>query len=70
MVEIRDSGTGIKEPDKIFDAFFTTKKTGMGMGLAICQSIIEAHQGKLWASPNDGVGAIFRFSVPLESSVP
>ncbi len=44
LVEVRDSGTGLKDPDRIFEAFFTTKENGMGMGLAICRSIIDAHQ--------------------------
>jgi signal transduction histidine kinase len=65
-VEIRDSGIGIKDPDKIFDAFFTTKKSGLGMGLAICRSIVEAHQGKLGVSSTDQIGSTFYFSVPLE----
>jgi PAS domain S-box-containing protein len=69
LVEIRDAGIGIKEPDRIFDAFFTTKKTGLGMGLAICRSIIEAHQGKLWVSSTADTGSTFYFSVPSESTV-
>jgi signal transduction histidine kinase len=50
--------------DRVFQPFFTTKPKGMGMGLAICRSIAEAHQGKLWASPGVRVGAIFNLVLP------
>ena len=66
IVEVRDSGPGFK-PDQmehLFDAFFTTKASGMGMGLSICRSIIEAHGGRLWASANEPGGAVFQFTVP------
>ncbi len=66
-VTIQDSGTGLdpRNIDHIFDTFFTTKPNGMGMGLSICRSIIEAHQGRLWASQDPAVqGATFRFSLP------
>ena len=53
LVEVRDSGIGLKDPDRIFDAFFTTKESGMGMGLAICRSIVDAHQGRLWAAAGE-----------------
>jgi hypothetical protein len=69
IVEIRDTGTGLREPDKIFDAFFTTKKNGLGVGLAI-RSIIEAHQGKLWASSVGNGGSTFYFSLPIEDALP
>jgi PAS domain S-box-containing protein len=68
LIEIRDFGTGLKEPEKIFEAFFTTKENGLGMGLTICRSIVEAHDGRLWASPADGHGTIFHFTLPLKSS--
>jgi signal transduction histidine kinase len=67
VVEVRDSGVGIDPADmgRLFGAFFTTKGDGMGMGLSICRSIIEAHGGRIWASHNDGSGATFQFTVPL-----
>jgi PAS domain S-box-containing protein len=66
-VAVRDSGVGITSAhrDRIFDAFYTTKPHGMGMGLAISRSIIEAHGGRLWATANDGPGSTFQFTVPL-----
>jgi PAS domain S-box-containing protein len=67
LVEVRDSGTGLKDPDKIFEAFFTTKENGMGMGLAICRSIIDAHHGRLWAASGEGVGATFSFTLPVRA---
>jgi signal transduction histidine kinase len=65
LVSVRDSGVGIDPDhmDRLFNAFFTTKADGMGMGLSICRSIIEAHGGEMWASPNDGPGATFLFTV-------
>ena len=66
-VSIRDSGTGLSEQhkDQIFDAFYTTKPQGMGMGLAISRSIVEAHGGRLWVTPNEGAGVTFQFSLPI-----
>jgi PAS domain S-box-containing protein len=64
LVEIRDSGTGLKDPERVFEAFFTTKENGMGMGLAVCRSIIDAHHGRLWAESSEGVGTTFSFALP------
>jgi signal transduction histidine kinase len=66
LVSIEDCGTGIdpKDIDRIFDSFFTTKSQGMGMGLSICRSIIEAHDGRLWASAGLNHGAVFNILLP------
>jgi PAS domain S-box-containing protein len=66
-VSVRDSGPGLdpKTMDRMFDAFFTTKSKGMGMGLAICHSIIETHGGRMWAGANEPRGATFQFTLPL-----
>lgn len=68
LLSVQDAGTGLKpeEMDRLFEAFYTTKSQGMGMGLAISRSIIEAHGGRLWAEPNQGPGATFLFSLPAE----
>lgn len=50
--------------EKLFEAFYTTKSHGLGVGLSISRSIIESHDGRLWATPNDGPGAMFSFSIP------
>jgi PAS domain S-box-containing protein len=65
-VSVRDAGVGIdpQSMNKLFDAFYTTKNDGMGMGLSVSRSIIERHHGRLWAEPNDGPGATFSFSIP------
>ena len=69
LIAVQDSGTGLETEslDHLFTAFFTTKPKGIGMGLAISRSIIEAHGGKLWASPNDGPGATFQFTLHVGS---
>jgi signal transduction histidine kinase len=65
-VSVRDAGVGVdpQNVDKLFDAFYTTKTDGMGIGLSISRSIIERHHGHLWAEGNDGPGATFSFSIP------
>jgi signal transduction histidine kinase len=64
-VTVQDSGIGLdaQSMGRIFDAFYTTKPQGMGMGLAISRSIVEAHGGRLWAVANDGPGAMFQFTL-------
>jgi PAS domain S-box-containing protein len=66
LVAVRDSGPGLTQAalDQLFDAFYTTKPGGLGLGLSICRSIIEAHQGQLWATANTPRGAIFQFTLP------
>jgi PAS domain S-box-containing protein len=66
LVAVRDSGPGIDPThlDRVFDAFYTTKASGTGMGLSICRSIIHAHGGKLWAAANEPRGAVFQFTLP------
>jgi PAS domain S-box-containing protein len=66
LVAVHDTGVGIdpKDLDQLFNAFFTTKPAGMGIGLSICRSIVEAHGGRLWATPNAAYGATFHFALP------
>nr|WP_245310616.1 ATP-binding protein [Bradyrhizobium valentinum] len=68
LVTVRDSGPGLDPADveHVFKAFYTTKPKGMGMGLAICRSMVEAHGGRMWASANEPRGAVFQFTLPLE----
>jgi PAS domain S-box-containing protein len=68
VVAVEDSGTGIdpEKMDRLFDSFFTTKPDGMGMGLSICRSIVEAHNGRLWASAGAPYGSVFRFELPVK----
>ena len=65
-VTVRDAGTGFdrESTDSLFEAFYTTKSDGMGIGLSVSRSIVERHRGRLWAEPNDGPGATFSFSIP------
>jgi C4-dicarboxylate-specific signal transduction histidine kinase len=66
LVAARDSGPGIdpENIERVFEAFYTTKSSGVGMGLSICRSIIDAHGGRLWAEPNEPRGAVFQFTLP------
>ncbi|MGZ2488191.1 PAS domain S-box-containing protein [Rhizobium pisi] len=68
VVGVRDSGPGLDPQtiDRVFEAFYTTKSSGMGMGLAICRSIIEAHGGRMWATTGEPRGAVFLFTLPPE----
>jgi signal transduction histidine kinase len=70
QVLVEDSGPGIdaQEKERIFEAFYTNKTEGMGMGLSISRSIVENHGGKLWAEPNDGLGATFIFTIPIQTA--
>jgi signal transduction histidine kinase len=66
LVAVRDSGSGIDSThlERVFEAFYTTKPSGVGMGLSICRSIIDAHGGRLWAEANEPRGAVFQFTLP------
>ena len=75
MISVSDTGVGLPadKADEIFNAFFTTKPHGSGMGLAISRSIVESHGGRLWAKANEGRGATFHFTLPTatkEQEVP
>jgi C4-dicarboxylate-specific signal transduction histidine kinase len=68
LVAVRDSGLGLAPAvlERLFEAFYTTKPSGLGLGLSICRSIIEAHGGRLWASANVPRGAVFQFTAPVQ----
>jgi signal transduction histidine kinase len=65
---VQDTGVGVdpQQAEHLFQAFFTTKPNGLGMGLSISRSIVEAHGGRLWATPNDGPGVTFQFTLPVK----
>jgi len=67
-LSVQDTGVGItpQNMERLFEAFYTTKSGGMGMGLSISRTIIESHNGRLWAMPNDGPGVTFSFSIPCK----
>jgi signal transduction histidine kinase len=66
---VRDWGPGIdpEHLDRVFDSFYTTKPSGMGLGLSICRSIVDAHGGRLWADANESRDAVFQFTLPAEN---
>jgi signal transduction histidine kinase len=70
-LSVKDTGVGFtpQAAERLFDAFYTTKHDGMGIGLSISRSIIEAHHGRLWATANDGPGATFSFAIPCTPDV-
>jgi len=72
LVSVRDLGEGLspETAEKIFDPFYTTKPGGLGMGLAICRSIVEAHNGRIWVSPGSPRGALFQFTLPTNDLEP
>ena len=70
MISVSDTGVGLSSDaaERIFDAFFTTKPQGTGMGLSISRRIIAAHGGRLWESSDTGKGATFQFTLPVEAT--
>ena len=71
LVAVRDSGPGLAPAagESLFKAFHTTKANGLGLGLSICRSIVEAHSGRLWASANSPRGAVFQFTLPVRPEI-
>jgi signal transduction histidine kinase len=67
LVAVQDSGPGLdpESCERLFDSFYTTKPGGMGMGLSICRSIVEAHGGRIWSTPNAGPGVTVQFTLPI-----
>ena len=70
LIQVIDNGLGVHDPERIFDAFMTTKEKGMGIGLAVSRSIVEAHGGRLWAENNKTGGATFNVALPLSHAIP
>jgi PAS domain S-box-containing protein len=70
LIQVIDNGPGVEDPERIFDAFMTTKEKGMGIGLAVSRSIVEAHGGRLWAENNKTGGATFNVALPLAHAAP
>jgi PAS domain S-box-containing protein len=70
LIQVIDNGPGIDDPERIFDAFMTTKEKGMGIGLAVSRSIVESHEGRLWAENNKAGGATFNVALPLSHASP
>jgi signal transduction histidine kinase len=72
VVAVEDAGVGFREVEaaRLFEAFYTTKPGGLGMGLSISRSIVDGHRGRLWATPNAGHGATFHFALPGMRSAP
>jgi signal transduction histidine kinase len=72
LIQVQDSGKGLdpEQEDRIFEPFFSTKPEGIGIGLSISRSIVDAHGGRLWATPGASHGAIFEFTLPKAASVP
>jgi signal transduction histidine kinase len=72
LVAVQDSGPGLEAAmlERVFESFYTTKPTGLGLGHSICRSIIEAHGGRLWASTNQRRGATFQFMLPGDANFP
>jgi signal transduction histidine kinase len=70
LVTVADTGVGLSADvtDRIFEPLFTTKRDGMGMGLSICRSIVQAHRGQLWTSRNGMQGTTFQFTLPLAAA--
>ncbi|TIP81721.1 MAG: histidine kinase, partial [Mesorhizobium sp.] len=71
-LSVQDAGVGFgpENAERLFDAFYTTKLQGMGIGLSVSRSIVESHQGRMWAVPNEGPGATFSFSIPCRPARP
>jgi signal transduction histidine kinase len=67
---VADRGPGIADPSRLFQAFYTTKSEGMGLGLAICRTVVESHGGRLWAEANPGGGARLCFRLPRSVLAP